>query len=296
MSPRPNPSIADVAPIPAAAGIGLRFQHHRLVDEMRPDVSWFEIHSENYMGGGTSLKYLEAIRRDYPISCHCVGLSLGSAEGLNLEHLERLRTLAERIQPGLISDHLSWSISDGTYLADLLPLPLTEESLEIVCENVSQVQDVLKRAILIENPSTYLQFCHSAIPEWAFLASVVERTGCQILCDVNNIYVSAQNHGWDALAYLRELPANAIGEIHLAGHATRILDDGLVLRIDDHGSRVAPSVWSLYSEALELFGPTPTLIEWDTDVPAFDLLREEAATAQKLLEQCRAKAGHALVA
>jgi uncharacterized protein (UPF0276 family) len=280
------PPIADPRyPIPAKAGIGLRFQHHQAVLDVDPDVAWMEVHTENYMGGGTPLRYLDAIRRDYPISLHGVGLSLGGAEGLDPAHLERIRQVAERIDPGQMSEHIAWSIADGTYLADLLPLPMTEESLAVVCRHVDQVQSVMKRRILVENPSTYLRFGHSTIPEWEFMTAVAERTGCGILCDVNNIYVSAHNHGWDASTYLAALPPAAIGEIHLAGHSVRPLGDGTTLRIDDHGSRVIAEVWALYREALACFGPVPTLIEWDTDVPPLDVLLGEAAFAGRLLLQ-----------
>ena len=272
-------------PIPAKAGIGLRFPHHQAVADTRPEVAWLEVHTENYMGGGTPLRYLETIRRDYPLSLHGVGLSLGSAEGLDAGHLERVRRTVERFEPGLVSEHLSWSVVGGTYLADLLPLPLTEEALDVVCRHVEQVQACLKRRILVENPSTYLQFRHSTIPEWEFLANVAQRTGCGILCDVNNIYVSACNHGWDASAYIAALPLAAVGEIHLAGHAVKKLDGGRTLRIDDHGSRVAPEVWALYAEALARFGPVPTLIEWDTGVPPLEVLLEEAARAAAVLEE-----------
>ena len=273
------------SPIPAKAGIGLRFPHHQAVAETRPDVAWFEVHTENYMGGGTSLRYLDTIRSDYPVSLHGVGLSLGSAEAVDAVHLERVRRVVDRIEPGLVSEHLSWSVVGGAYLADLLPLPMTEEALEVVCRHVDLAQGHLKRRLLIENPSTYLRFRHSTIPEWEFLARVAERTGCGILCDVNNIYVSACNHGWDASNYLAALPAAAVGEIHLAGHAVRILDDGQTLRIDDHGSRVAPAVWTLYAEAIARFGPVPTLIEWDTDVPPLEVLLDEAAHARAVLER-----------
>jgi uncharacterized protein (UPF0276 family) len=273
--------------IPSKAGIGLRFRHHQAVADARPDVAWFEVHTENYMGGGIAPRYLSTIRRDYPISLHGVGLSLGSAEGLDVAHLARVRNVVDRVEPGLVSEHLSWSVTGGTYLADLLPLPMTEEALAVVCQHVDQVQASLKRRILIENPSTYLRFRHSTIPEWEFLSDVAQRTGCGILCDVNNIYVSACNHGWDAMTYLCALPPAAIGEIHLAGHSLRQLDQGRTLRIDDHGSRVAPEVWTLYREALKRFGPVPTLIEWDTDIPPLEILMEEAATAETALEQQR---------
>ena len=280
--------------IPAAAGIGLRFQHHRAVLETRPAIAWLEVHTENYMGGGAAIRTLEAIRRDYPVSLHGVGLSLGSADGLDAGHLERIRDVVGRIEPGLVSEHLSWSVVGGTYMADLLPLPMTEEALDVVCRHVDQSQAYLQRRILIENPSSYLLYAHSTIPEWDFLSEVARRTGCGILCDVNNIYVSACNHGWDASAYLAALPAQAVGEIHLAGHTLKQIDSGQTLRIDDHGSRVAPEVWALYTQALARYGPVPTLVEWDTNVPPLDILLAEAAQAASLLD--RMDADHAVAA
>lgn len=253
--------------------------------DTRPEVAWLEAHTENYMGGGTSLRYLETIRRDYPLSLHGVGLSLGSAEEIDAAHLERVRRVVERVEPGLISEHLSWSVVGGAYLADLLPLPMTEEALDVVCRHVDQAQACLNRRLLIENPSTYLRFRHSTVPEWEFLARVAKRTGCGILCDVNNIYVSACNHGWDPSTYLAALAPAAVGEIHLAGHAVKKIDDGQTLRIDDHGSRVAPAVWALYAEALARFGAVPTLVEWDTDVPPLDVLLGEAARAAAMLTE-----------
>ncbi|SIT40684.1 conserved hypothetical protein [Paraburkholderia piptadeniae] len=280
--------------IPATAGVGLRFRHHHAVLDERPAVAWFEVHTENYMGGGPATRCLDAIRRDYPVSLHGVGLSLGSADGLDATHVARVSEVVARVQPGLVSEHLAWSVAGGTYLADLLPLPMTEEALDVVCRNVDQVQTALGRRILVENPSTYLRFSHSTIPEWEFLAHVAQRTGCGLLCDVNNIYVSACNHGWNALTYLDALPPVSIGEIHLAGHSLRQLDGGWVLRIDDHGSRVAPQVWALYAAALQRFGPVPTLIEWDTDVPPLDVLIEEATTAESALEAVRNEHAHAI--
>jgi len=270
-------------PIPAKAGIGLRFQHHQAVLDVVPDVAWMEVHTENYMGGGEPLRYLDAIRRDYPMSLHGVGLSLGSAEGLDAAHIERIRQVAARVEPALMSEHIAWSTVGGTYLADLLPLPMTEEALAVVCRHVDQVQGAVGRRILVENPSTYVRFRHSTIPEWEFMAAVAERTGCGILCDVNNIYVSAHNHDWDASRYLAALPPAAIGEIHLAGHSLRPLAGGRSLRIDDHASRVCAEVWALYREALARFGPVPTLIEWDNDVPPLDVLVGEAAQAGAII-------------
>ena len=270
-------------PIPAKAGIGLRFQHHQAVIDSRPDVAWFEVHTENYMGGGAPLRYLDAIRRDFPVALHGVGLSLGSAEGLDQAHLERIRQVAERVEPGLISEHIAWSVVGGNYLADLLPLPMTEEALAIVCRHIDQTQTYLKRLILVENPSTYLTFAHSSIPEWEFMTAVAARTGCGILCDVNNIFVSACNHGWDVSAYLNALPSGSIGEIHLAGHTVRLLADGTTVRIDDHGSRVIDDVWRLYQEALMRFGAVPTLIEWDNNVPPLEVLLQEADHAATIM-------------
>ena len=284
---------AGCGPIPAKAGLGLRFQHHQAVIDNKPALVWFEVHTENYMGGGAPLRDLDTVRRDYAISLHGVGLSLGSAEGLEPAHLARIRRVADRVEPGLISEHLSWSISGGVYLADLLPLPMTEEALAIVCRHVDQTQHYLRRRILVENPSSYLRFRHSTIPEWEFLAAVAACTGCGILCDVNNIYVSAANHGWDAADYLASLPASAIGEIHLAGHSVRELEGGRALRIDDHGSRVIPEVWQLYSEALSRFGPIPTLIEWDTNIPPLETLLDEAARADSLLKAAHNGFSHA---
>jgi uncharacterized protein len=281
-------------PIPAAAGIGLRFPHHGHVLQQRPQVAWFEVHAENYLGGGGARRVLERIRADYPLSLHGVGLSLGSAGELDAQHLRRIAELVHSTEPGLVSEHLSWSVVGGEYLADLLPLPMTEEALEVVCRHVDETQGVLRRRILIENPSTYLQFSHSTIPEWEFIAALAQRSGCGILCDVNNIFVSVCNHGWDAQTYIDALPVGTVGEIHLAGHALRTLADGSELRIDDHGSPVAAEVWSLYAQALRRFGPLPTLIEWDNDIPAFDLLVAEAAQADALLRA--ATASHACAA
>jgi uncharacterized protein (UPF0276 family) len=277
------PVAAVTEAIPARAGIGLRFAHHRAVIEQRPPLAWFEVHTENYLGGGPNLRALEAVRRHYPVSLHGVGLSLGSAQGLDAAHLDRVRELDEFIQPGLLSEHLSWCMVDGQYLPDLLPLPMTEEALRVVCRNVDAAQQHLRRRILVENPSSYLRYRHSTIPEWEFLAAVARRTGCAILCDVNNIFVSASNHGWSPQRYLEALPADAVAQIHLAGHSLRTLEDGRTIRIDDHGSRVAPEVWALFRQALLRFGPLPTLIEWDNDIPALDVLREEAGIADRLL-------------
>lgn len=270
-------------------GIGLRAPHAAEIIATPPPVGWLEVHVENYLGGGPAPRALDAIRRAHPLSLHGVGLSLGSAEGLDRRHLERLAGLVRRIEPALVSEHLSWSVTGGAYLNHLLPLPYTEESLELVCRHVSQSQEALGRRLLIENPSSYLRFRHSTIPEPEFLGELARRTGCGLLCDVNNVFVTCHNLGQDPAAYLAALTSDAIGEIHLAGHSSNDVDGRIVL-IDDHGSRVAPAVWALYEQAVRRIGPRPTLIEWDTDIPELPVLLEEAARAGRILEQ-RAPAG-----
>jgi uncharacterized protein (UPF0276 family) len=254
----------------------------------RPPVGWFEVHAENYMGGGPALRALEAVRRDYPVSLHGVGLSLGSAEGLDGGHLDRLRSLVDRLEPVLVSEHLSWSVAGGVYLNHLLPLPYREETLEVVARHVARAQDRLERSLLIENPSSYLRFRHSTIPEPEFLGELARRTGCGLLCDVNNVYVSSQNLAFDPDAWLDALPAGAVGEIHLAGHAVNH-PGGRAVLIDDHGSRVTGAVWDLYARAVARFGLTPTLIEWDTNLPALEILLDEASIATGVLHPTDAR-------
>ncbi|HET7136072.1 MAG TPA: DUF692 domain-containing protein [Casimicrobiaceae bacterium] len=273
-------------PMSGRAGIGLRFPHHRVIVDERPDVGWLEVHAENYFGGGTPLAWLDAIRRDYPIALHGVGASLGSVDAVDDRHLERLQRLIERVEPIFVSEHLAWSAVDGIYLADLLPLPMTDEALAVVCRNIERVQARLRTRILVENPSTYLRFVDSTIPEAQFLSELVAKTGCALLCDVNNAYVSALNHRLDADAWLAGLPASSVSEIHLAGHAIRHVE-GSELRIDDHGSPVADEVWQLYAQALERFGPVPTLVEWDTRVPPLETLVAQAERADVALAAAR---------
>ncbi len=270
----------------ARAGIGLRHVHHRAVLAAPPAIGWMEVHGENFLAGASALRVLEAVRRDYPVSLHCVGLSLGSDGPLDSDHLGRIGALARRIDPCLVSEHLSWSVAGGVYLNDLLPLPYTPEALDVVCRHVDEVQATLGRRILVENPSTYLAFVHSTIPEWEFIAEVARRTGCGLLLDVNNAHVSACNHGFDARTYIAALPPEAVGEIHLAGHAVKMIG-GVELRIDDHASAVAPEVWALYRHAIEAIGPRPTLIEWDSNIPPLDVLLAEAAKADALLGRVR---------
>ena len=266
----------------ALAGIGLRSPHVDEIIATRPEVGWLEIHAENYLGGGPALRALEAIRRDYPISVHGVGLSLGTADGLDARHLARVGALVERLQPALVSEHLSWSIAGGAYLNHLLPLPYTDEALALVAGHVARVQDALGRTILVENPSSYLRFSDSPIPEPVFLGELARRTGCRVLCDVNNIYVSCRNFGLDPATWIDAMPADAVREIHLAGHSVNDAD-GQPILIDDHGSRVAEPVWDLYERLLARIGAAPTLVEWDTDIPALPVLLAEAQSAARRL-------------
>ncbi len=277
------------APIPASAGIGLRAPHYRALLETRPAIGWIEVHSENYFGdGGPPLYYLEQARAHYPLSLHGVGLSLGTGDALNMTHLRKLKALIQRFQPGLVSEHLCWSSIGGRYLNDLLPLPYTEEALRHVAGRIRQVQDFLGRQILIENISGYLQYKHSTIPEWEFIAAAAKAAGCGVLLDVNNIYVSAMNQGFNAEHYLRAIPVESVREIHLAGFAVNRYPDGDVL-IDHHGSPVSEPVWTLYRQALARFGRVPTLIEWDTDIPTLPVLLQQAHQAQRMLEANRAR-------
>ncbi len=280
---------AKSALVPARAGIGLRFPHHRRVLAERPDTAWFEVHPENYLRDQPAALELERVRLDYPVSLHATALSLGSASGVDPRHLDALAALERRIEPGLVSDHLSWSAAAGVYLPDLLPLPFTGEALGVLQANVGRVQDRLGRAILVENPSTYLRLSGAALSEAEMLGELVRRAGCGVLLDVNNVFVSAWNLGEDPAArldaLLDEVPADAIGEIHLAGHAERRLADGAILRIDDHSSAVSAPVWRLYERAVVRLGRRPTLIEWDNAIPAFEVLQDQAEEAQARMDR-----------
>ena len=271
--------------LPPVAGIGLRAEHYGEFRATRPAVGFIEAHSENYFGrGGQPLQVLEQARCDYPLSLHGVGLSIGSSDPLSGVHLARLRALIERFEPALVSDHLCWSSVGGVYANDLLPLPYTAEALAHVVSRVQRVQETLGRHILLENVSSYLEYDDSGMPEWAFLAEVAARSGCGVLLDVNNIFVSAYNHGFDAQHYLEQIPRAAVGEIHLAGFIARHFDDGDIL-IDTHSAPVAEAVWALYAQALRRFGPTPTLIEWDTDLPPLATLVAEAHYADRVSQE-----------
>ncbi|TMG81180.1 MAG: DUF692 domain-containing protein [Betaproteobacteria bacterium] len=271
----PAPSI-----LPATAGIGLRSPHVARMRSERPRVGWLEVHSENYfVDGGPSLAALDALRADYPVSLHGVGMSLGSADPLDAGHIAWLKRLIARIEPAAVSEHLCWSHVDGRHLNDLLPLPFSKEALGLVCERVDAVQSALDRPLLVENISAYIRFADDVMSEWEFVAAVARRTGCKLLLDVSNIHVNAVNHGFDAHAYLEAMPGDAVAEIHLGG-----FDASGPCLIDTHGARVAPPVWDLYRAAIKRLGPKPTLIEWDTDIPALEVLLDEAAQAQAILE------------
>lgn len=264
-----------------ATGIGLRGPHMAEILERRPSAGWLEVHAENYMNGGPQMAALDSIRSHFPLSVHGVGLSLGSARGIDAAHLSRLKAVCERYEPLMVSEHMAWSVGGGIYLNDLMPVPFDEEALAAVCRNVERTQEALKRIILVENLSSYVGFARSTMEEPEFLGELARRTGCGLLLDVNNVHVSAHNAGFDACDYIAALPAWAIGEIHLAGHAVNRTPDGPVL-IDNHGSSVAPEVWALYGFALRLIGRRPTLIEWDSALPPLETLLGEAMWADLL--------------
>ncbi len=278
------------AAIPASkAGIGLRSPHRRDVVDRRPDVGWLEVHTENYMAGGAPLRALEKARELYPVTLHGVGLSLGSADGLDEEHLARIAALAAIIEPGLMSEHLSWSKGGPMFLNDLVPVPTTTEALEIVCRNVDRFQEAVGRQILIENPSCYVAWNERDFEEPEFIAEIMRRTGCGLLLDVNNIVVSAHNLGFDAHEYLRQLPDQGVGQIHVAGHAENDGGEGETVKIDDHGSAVDDVVWALYHDTLAKYGPVPTLVEWDSAVPDLSVLVAEADKATALLDAANSR-------
>jgi uncharacterized protein len=272
-----------LGPIPARAGIGLRSPHHDALLAERPAVGWIEAHTENYFhDGGAAGRALERARANYPLSLHGVGLGLGSADGVDRVHLTRVKRAITRFEPALVSEHACWGHSGGEFFNDLLPMPYTDEAAEFLARQVSEAQDFLGRQLLIENVSAYVAFEHSKLSEWDFLAAVAEQSGCGLLLDVNNVYVSSRNLGLDAKAFIAGLPKDRVREIHLAGHASA----GDVL-IDDHGSQVCDEVWALYAQAIARFGPLPTLIEWDTNIPALATLVAEAARADQVLGEVR---------
>jgi len=279
------------ASLPTAAGLGFKPGHFAAIGSMRPDLGFFEVHAENYMGaGGAPHAQLTALRADFALSVHGVGLSIGGPGPLSRAHLARLRALCDRYEPASFSEHLAWSShgaeEGGGYLDDLLPLPYTEATLALVRDHVDHAQEALGRRLLLENPSTYVLFASSTIPETEFLAEVARTTGCGLLLDVNNVFVSCTNHRADPRAYLAAFPLDAVGEIHLGGHAEESLPSGPLL-IDAHGTPVADPVWALYAEVIAAAGPIPTLVEWDNDVPPFATLMAEAERAERVLRPAR---------
>ncbi len=285
-----NDAPAARGPIPARAGIGLRSQHHAEILTAASPPAWIEAHTENYFhAGGPATRALERARSLYPLSLHGVGLGLGSADPLDREHLERVRQAVRRFEPALVSEHACWAHADGEHFNDLLPLPYTEEAALHLAARVRAVQDFLGRQILIENLSAYVSFADSQLAEGEFLAFVVERSGCGLLLDVNNAFVNAANLGLRLDDFFAALPRKAVQEIHLAGHSRQRVGAREIL-LDDHGSAVGDEVWALYSDVLRRFGPVPTLIEWDNDVPALEVLLAEAARADRMLQACGAAA------
>lgn len=275
-------NLTAVRTIPAQAGIGLRAEHHADLLERRADVGWLEAHTENYLAaGGLQHRTLTRLREEFPLSLHGVGLSLGSADRLDYVHLNHVAAAIGRYEPALVSEHLSWGAIGGRHFNDLLPLPRTREALELMVERVTEVQEFLGRQILVENVSSYLAFRDCDMSERDFLAALATRSGCGLLLDVNNVYVSAENHGFDALEYLRQVPSHLVQELHLAGHATNDCD-GRRMRVDSHDRPVCPAVWELYSAAVRRFPQAATLVEWDSDLPPLHRLVAEAHHADRI--------------
>lgn len=267
----------------AGAGIGLRAPHYAELLQRRPPLAFVEVHSENHFGlGGVPLAVLLQAREHYPLSLHGVGLSLGSAAPLSQTHLKQLKALVDRVEPALVSEHLSWNALPGLHLHDLLPLPLTEAAIDLLVSRIGQVQDTLKRPLLVENVASYVRFVDDAMPEWEFIAAIARRAGCQLLLDLNNLYVNACNHDFDPLDYLAALAPESVAQFHLAGHTLREDEDGRVL-LDTHDSVVAAPVWALFGAALKRFGPQATLIEWDSELPPLQVLLDEATQARRML-------------
>jgi uncharacterized protein len=284
---RPNRRLRFPAfPVAGLAGTSFKHEHLNAILAESRHRGFFEVHAENYMGaGGPPHQALEHIRRDHPVSLHGVCMSIGAPQPLDRAHLARFRALVERYEPALVSEHLAWSTHETNYFNDLLPLPYSEPTLVRVCEHVEEVQEAIGRRILLENPSTYVAFASSAMSETDFIKAITRRTGCRLLLDVNNVFVSAMNHAYAALDYLSDFPLAEVGEIHLAGHAEQSDDEGERLLIDSHDGPVADAVWKLYEIVISRCGPIPTLIEWDSKIPAWPILRAEAAAAQAILDR-----------
>lgn len=270
------------------AGTSFKHEHLAAFATEGAQRGFFEVHAENYMGaGGPPHRALETIRRDHPLSLHGVCMSIGGPQPLDQAHLARFRTLVERYQPALVSEHLAWSTHETTYFNDLLPLPYTAATLARVCDHIDEVQNAIRRPLLLENPSTYVRFCESTMSETDFIRSVARRTGCGLLLDINNVFVSATNHGFSPLQYLSDFPLERVAEIHLAGHAEQADDEGAPLLIDSHDRPVADAVWQLFETVVNRRGRIPTLIEWDSQIPDWTILKAEAAAAQAILDRCQ---------
>ena len=281
-------------PVRGLAGCSFKHEHLAAILDEGKQRCFFEVHAENYMGaGGPPHRALETIRRDHPMSLHGVCMSIGGPESLDKAHLSRFRDLVERYEPALISEHLAWSTHENTYFNDLLPLPYTAATLRRVCDHIDQVQDAIWRPLLLENPSTYLAFNESTMSETEFIRGIAERTGCGLLLDINNVFVSAVNHGFSALEYLSDFPLARVGEIHLAGHAEQTDDESDLLLIDSHDGPVADAVWTLYEMVIARCGPVPTLIEWDSKIPDWPTLKAEARAAQMILDRHNRGVRHA---
>ena len=279
-----NPLTIAAGALPVRSGLGLKPEHFRTILETSPDLGFFEIHAENYMvAGGPFHHYLSIIRSQYALSIHGVGLSIGGESPIDEAHLARLVVLLQRYEPQSFSEHLAWSSHGDVFLNDLLPVPYHRETLMRVCDHVDRIQEKLKRRMLLENPATYVEFAASTMAETEFISEIIQRTGCGLLLDVNNVHVSCVNHGRDPYAYIDAVPLAATGEIHLAGFARDTDEAGDELLIDSHGSPVAEAVWALYRYALQRVGPVATLIERDNDIPAFEVLLAEARVAEGLL-------------
>lgn len=287
------PAVAHSAPLrfpahPIAGLAGTSFKHEHLpaiLADARQD-GFFEIHAENYMGaGGPPHRALEQIRRDYPVSLHGVAMSIGAPRALDKDHLARFHSLVERYEPALVSEHLAWSTHDDVYFNDLLPVPYTKDTLARVCEHIDEIQQTIKRQILLENPSTYVLFHESTMSETDFIRAVAQRTGCGLLLDINNVFVSATNHSYSARDYLADFPLAKVHEIHLAGHAEQSDDEGELLLIDSHDGPVADAVWKLYDIVIGERGPVATLVEWDSNIPEWPVLKSEARAATAVLER-----------
>ncbi|PCI52945.1 MAG: hypothetical protein COB36_13880 [Alphaproteobacteria bacterium] len=285
--PRAVPFCPPELSIDDPVGIGLRSPHYQEIIDQPPRLGWFEVHPENYFGGGMHRHYLKKIRQDFPISMHGVGLSLGSDQPVDEEHLRQFKELIDMFEPFVISDHVSWSASGNAHLNDLLPLPYTQETLNRLCENIDRTQSYFGRKILVENPSTYLAFNDNEMPEHELLNALCEKTGCGLLLDINNIYVQSHNHGIDPIEYIDNINPESVGEMHLAGHIVKNAGEHTIL-VDSHNQLVRNEVWDLYEYAVKRIGSIPTLIEWDQDFPPLEILVEEAGRARSIIERVTA--------